>query len=418
MSGWLVRLLALALVACGLPSRLHAQRDMGPAAPGSALTVYLLTIGTGQQIWERFGHNAIIIRDATTGSSVAWDWGRFSFEQAHFFWNFARGTMWYSMGSNNADAVVAWYAKANREISVQELNLTPPQRAALLDSLRVNDTDDRRNYHYDYYLDNCSTRIRDALDQIIGGRIRRRLEPRLTTTYRNETKRLNEHNVGFYLGLILLLGPATDRPISAYQESFLPGALSKYLRDVTVSRPGGEDQPFILSEQTLRSSNAYPVPPTPTDRRAGLILVGSLMGVGVLALGLAARTRRWARRFFQAIATAWMLLAGAAGVVLTWLWAASTHAVAYNNENLFQANLLALALAFLLRGAFSAQPSRQRRALLLAYAVAAVSVLGVLVKAFPPFHQANAEIIALALPLNVAVATGLWAFTRSAPNRT
>ena len=39
-----------------------AQRPAPANLPGSELTVYLMTIGQGDQVWERYGHNAIGIR--------------------------------------------------------------------------------------------------------------------------------------------------------------------------------------------------------------------------------------------------------------------------------------------------------------------------------------------------------------------
>ena len=137
-----------------------------PAGPeGAQLTVTLLTFETGGLIWERFGHNGIWIHDAAAGTDHLYDYGRFSFKEAHFIYNFARGRMWYSMGdTNDVAAVIDFYAREGRKIWAQELDLAPEARAKLRDFLEWNIRPENRGYAYDYYRDNCSTRIRDALD--------------------------------------------------------------------------------------------------------------------------------------------------------------------------------------------------------------------------------------------------------------
>src|ERR1043165_7725993 len=67
------------------------------AEPGSDLTVYLLTFGWGDAVWERFGHNAIWIRDRARNTDLTYNWGMFDFNQPHFIWRFVTGDTRYWM---------------------------------------------------------------------------------------------------------------------------------------------------------------------------------------------------------------------------------------------------------------------------------------------------------------------------------
>ena len=128
------------------------------AEPGSELQVYIMTMGQGDLVWERFGHNALGIRDASTGTDIVYNWGTFSFEQEGFLPRFLRGEMLYWMAPYDAVQTVMAYEQMNRSVTVQELNLTPAQRLEIKRFVEWNQRDENKFYRYDYYLDNCSTR--------------------------------------------------------------------------------------------------------------------------------------------------------------------------------------------------------------------------------------------------------------------
>jgi hypothetical protein len=109
----------------------------------------------------------------------------------------------------------------------------------------------------------------------------------------------------------------------------------------------------------------------------------------------------------------WTLVAAAGGAVLAFLAFLSEHAIAWGNQNLWQFNLLAIALLPVLPGALRGDARRGRVALVLAWLVALGSLVGVALKALPGPDQANGEIIGLVLPLHLALAAGLTAAFRS-----
>src|SRR5947208_3793455 len=92
------------------------------AEPGSQLTVYLRTFGWGDVVWERFGHNAIWIRDRANGTDLTYNWGMFDFNQPHFVWRFVTGDTRYWMAPIDYLSMVRYYRQNNRSILAQELN--------------------------------------------------------------------------------------------------------------------------------------------------------------------------------------------------------------------------------------------------------------------------------------------------------
>ena len=85
-------LLLFALLLFGTLSSAHASVAN---APGANLEVSLITYGPGATYWERFGHDAIELRDSVSGEAVDFNYGVFDFNESNFFLNFARGRMHY-----------------------------------------------------------------------------------------------------------------------------------------------------------------------------------------------------------------------------------------------------------------------------------------------------------------------------------
>jgi hypothetical protein len=403
--------LAISPQAAPLPRRPTAPED-------TALAVYLMTMGPGKRVWERFGHNAIWIHDPVHGTDQAYNYGLFDFRQQNFLLRFIQGRMWYWMQGFPAQSYVESYRRANRSVWVQELEIAPEARLQLQQFLQWNEQPEHRFYHYDYYRDNCSTRVRDALDRALGGRIRE-LTANLATgsTYRFHTQRLTTNDPPIYTSLLLALGHPVDRPISAWEEMFLPLAMRDHLRKITVVGSDGTPRPLVRSERALFESTEPPPPAEPPSWLPYYLIAGLAIGGIAFGLGTAARRGRRMRIGLAVLLCAWAVLVGIAGLILDGLWGLTDHAAAYNNENVLQANVLALLLLALVpRMVVGSRGSRA--AVIVAGVVAAFSLVGLLLKLLPGFYQVNGAIIALALPAHVGVAAGLWRFSRSQDPRT
>lgn len=362
-------------------------------------------------VWERFGHNAIWIHDPVQGTDLTYNYGLFDFRQHNFVLRFVRGQMWYWMAGFPAERYLEQYQRDNRSVWVQELDLPPRARLQLQEFLTWNALPEHRFYHYDYYRDNCSTRVRDAIDRVVGGAIRRATTAvPVAASYRFHTQRLTANDPLIYTGLLLALGPGVDRPLSAWEEMFLPLKLREHLRRVTITGPDGRPTPLVKSERTIFLSTALPPPDAPPNWLPAYLLLGATVGALAWVLSRCARRNAAARAGFLFVVAGWAVLAGLAGLVLAGLWGLTDHVMAYRNENLLQMSPLALLMLPVLFGAVRGAPGRGRAAFAVATAVAGLSCLGLAVKLLPGFDQVNGSVIALALPAHLGVAAALRSF--------
>ena len=382
------------------------------AEPGSDLTIYLVTMGNGTRIWERFGHNAIRIVDATNRTDSVYNWGTFDFAQPHFLRRFMTGNTLYWMQGDDMPRTLEVYQYTNRSVWAQELDLTPAERLAVRDFIVWNARPENRYYRYDYYLDNCSTRVRDLIDRVVGGQVKQAMTSHLTnTTYRFHTQRSFQFDPAVALGTNIGLGEVADRRINEWEESFLPARLMDHIRDVRIRDSNGAVHPLVKAEQQLFRANGPPEPRQPPNEMVRNLAIGLAVAVllGVLARGASAG-KRAARIGFATLATIWTAANGILGVILIVGWTATRHVFMARNENLLQFDVLSLALAVVLPLAV-ARARAVRLARTLSIVVAAVAFVGFAMQILPWFKQVNGEVIALTLPAHLALAWCVLALT-------
>jgi len=398
-----------------LPSSLHAQGvtqipqavpapAAGPAEPGSNLTVYLLTFGMGDAVWERFGHNAIWIKDQARGTNVTYNWGMFDFNQPHFLRRFLTGDTRYWMEAIDLEPMVRYYRQRNRSILAQELNLTPAQRLKLQQFVEWNALPQNKFYRYDYYRDNCSTRLRDAIDHSMSGQLQLATVWQKTSgTYRWHTQRLMKGDIPLYTGVTLALGHPADKPLSMWEEMFLPVRMANDFRSVRVPDSAGTQIPLVRSEAALFTAGRAPEPSTPPSYFPWFVTAGILVAAAMIVLVRSAEGgHRIAYFAATAIATLWSLIAGLGGTVLVIVWLFTRHYFMGRNENLMHFDPLSLGLAVLIPVSVYGLRGVSKTLKLSAF-VAALSLFGFVLQGIPFFDQKNGEIIGLALPINLAV---------------
>mgnify|MGYP001342498693 CR=1 FL=1 len=380
--------------------------------PAVSPQIFLVTIGPGEQVWERFGHNAIWVRDPNAGTDVAYNWGMFSFDQEGFLLRLLRGTMLYWMAPSPIEQMTESYVAANRSIGVQELALTADQKVELQRTLALNARPENAYYRYDYYRDNCSTRVRDALDRVLDGRVRAALEGVPTgATYRFHTLRLLEGMPLMYAGIQVVLSRKADLEIDRWEEGFIPVKLMEALRDVWVPDGSGGETPLVITEHELYRSTGPPEPTTVPGQVLGYLVLG--VSIAVALLLLSARPNGWARVSLVLVAGGWSLIAGTVGVVLLGAWLFTDHVFWYPNANVLLFNPFLLVLGVLVLPLLvRAEPLRW--AVTMGVIVAGMSLLGVAVKVFSGVDQQNGEILALTLPPNLALLGALLRLRASA----
>jgi len=397
-------------VCCAGPAAAVAsvRSDPPPALQSPEPVAYLVTVGPGDALWERFGHSLLWIHDPGDGTDEAYNYGLFSFEQEHFLLRFVMGHMDYWMAGFDVQRQIAAYRAQNRSVGLQELALAPDQVRQLQAFLKWNARSENRTYRYHYYRDNCSTRVRDAIDRVLGGQLGRWARARSTdASYRDHTLRLTYDLFWASVGMDFGLGPSADVPLTASQAMFIPMEMANELRSFSMRNEGGNRLPLVRSERVLFTASR-PAVPDRTPRRLGTFLpAGGLIGALFWWVG-----RRRSVPSLLALGIPWLVLAGSLGTLLAFLWAFTGHVDAAWNANLLQASPLHLALAFVLVPFAKGRAWARTTGRWVAAGAAILAGIGlvgaVATTALPVVHQGNAPYLALLLPPNLAVAWAVW----------
>ena len=400
----------LALVAAAAVLAHSAPLRALPTTAEPAPSVALVTIAPGTLYWERFGHNAILIQGGGPGGALLYNFGFFDFAQENFFGNFLRGRMLYRLVVTDPLTDFAAYQAAGRSVWVQELALQPAAAAALARDLAERALPENAEYRYDYYANNCSTRVRDALDFAVHGALRAQSIGRgRGETYRSLSLAYAAPEPWLALGIDLGLGPAADLPISFWEEAFLPMRLRDLVAELKQPEADGRVLPLVRSEYQAVVGRPWPGLPSTPYLALGFGF-GGLMFAALVWFGLA-RPLRFGRRLAAGCAALSSLLIGLVGCGLIGLWCCTDHAIAWANANLVLFNPLALGLVLPLWRLGGNEPRACRP---IASGMAALILIGVglllLAGAAKFSPQVQSHWFALLIPWHLMV----WAALRAA----
>lgn len=377
------RITLVVLAACGLAALVPAQ----------AREAWLVTYGIGPAVEERFGHNALWLRDAESGLDSIYNFGFFDFDQENFYRDYAFGEMTYFAAARPPQAEFDYYVSRNRSIRVQRLDLRGEQFQRLHRALEFHVAPENRDFRYDYYNNNCSNRVRDMLDLATGGALAEATRDRpARLNFRAHTRRLLESTPVLYTLVHAGLGRPADRPRTAWEEMFLPAAVAREAGRLQIGA-GDDRRPLVVEDEMLFESTADRVPHTPGFAGLSYALLGALTAGLVLGPVLLVRMRGLALLPFRA----WLLLTLAAGAMLAFLWGFTGHQTSAANENLLLFNPLMILLWRGRRGAL-ATPA--------AWLIGAGLVAALVLK-FLPGAQFNHDLMLWLVPAQ-AVALAAW----------
>ncbi|HEV8548471.1 MAG TPA: DUF4105 domain-containing protein [Polyangiaceae bacterium] len=362
-----------------------AQARGGDAAPparagatdlGNGYRVSVLTMGPGDAFVTLFGHDALLVERAGLPPLV-YNFGMYT-EAAIAPHHVLGGTLRYYLEAATLPATLAVYRAENREVVRQTLDLEPARAERLARALSLNTLPENANYPYDFARDNCTTRVRDALDRALDGALRRALSGPAKLTYREHALRFTARDLPLYFLFDLGLGRPADRPLTAWDDAYLPDRLKSALRTVHLDGPSGS-RPLVSSESVLEPARRAEVLSVPKVRAPWHAFVGLALGGALLALGAGAR--RAARIAFGVLGALLGLFVGLLGVCVLLLLGTHVHPATHQNYNALICPALALWLTVpaskvaLGRAGAGAQLARASAV------VAAVSVLGVVAAA-------------------------------------
>jgi hypothetical protein len=297
--------------------------------------ISVLTIGSGHLLNDSFGHNAIRVKDSLYNFDLVFDYGRYDFESKGFYLNFARGKLDYMVGRSAFEDFLSFYKYQNRQVNEQQLNLSTKQKTAFYNFLTENMKPEKRYYPYDFFYNNCATKITDAIESILADQIK--YSPPIAfkkETFRNLIRSDLNINSWGSLAIDIALGSKIDQKATIKEHVFLPKNLYLLLEN---SIAASTNLKIVKKSKLLNSSTAT------TKTSEGLfspLAILSLIALLILFITFNDFKKNNRSTWLDVILFAFT---GFVGLVLLLLWFATDHeATAYNYNLLwaFAINLL------------------------------------------------------------------------------
>lgn len=305
---------------------LRAQ-ELSPSATAS-----VLTCGAGDDFYTTFGHSAVRITDPELGIDYVYNYGTFDFGTPNFYWKFMRGKLDYKLARTTYQRFIAEYQYEGRAVFEQQLGMEWGQLQNLYLLLETNLLPEYRYYKYDFFRDNCATRVRDvvysawAMDTLLQRQAPLRSYRRLIADNLRDTLEW------WRLGIDLLFGLPADHRCDANERMFLPfEMMAEYAETGTEgiwTGPGlVEDTRQLLAEERQPLKPSFPP-----------VAVFALLLTVVALLMWRRRWPRWADRVLFTIA-------GLVGLFLLFMWFGTDHYCTKWNLNILWVSPLLILIA-------------------------------------------------------------------------
>lgn len=298
----------------------------------------VLTCGPGNDLYTSFGHSALRICDTANGLDIVYNYGTFNFGTPHFYWKFAQGRLDYCLSRSRMEHFFVENGYEGRSMSEQRLNLSHQEVCNLFVMLEWNYMPENRYYRYDFFRDNCATRVRDMVSHAVGGDtvLHRNAE---AVTYRQLlASALRDTMEWWRLGMDCLLGLAADHRCTSVERMFKPCEMEAELAEATI----GHDHRQMVGESTPLQPSAR----VGHHRSFPPAVVFWALFVAVALLSWQGCRRGWKMAWLDRTL---FILAGVIGLFLLFMWFGSAYYCTKWNLNVLWASPLLLLIAIRLK---------------------------------------------------------------------
>jgi hypothetical protein len=388
------------------------SEDSARSRRGDYLTIKAALLGPGDELPFWWGHLGLIIQDDISGASNFYDYGVFSYSQQGFITNFALGRMWYTTNVSDVPRSIAWYKHLNRDVTLLTLNLSAEQKEECLKLVMRSLEPENINYLYNFFSDNCVTRVTDKIDAVLGGQFyAKAVSTPSPRTLRQTIRRfLPKHSVWDLL-LNFWLGQGVDRPMTEREAMFLPEAALNFISDfVYIDADGNEQKLAGNIEIANRATDRPPPLAAPKSNIPSSLLAGIILAALFCLLRFYVLKHRplLGRRLLGASYSILGLILGVTGSLLFFMEFFTNHDYTYENCNILFINpLLFLAVPFGLMYAFGKDEKKIARGkhvlqILMGY-VFLTGLIAIIIKLSPAYYQDNWAQLALVLPVALSL---------------
>ncbi len=293
--------------------------------------ISILTVGPGDNLYDKFGHSAFRVQDPANNIDWAYNYGVYDFDTPNFYTKFARGKLLYKLAVSQYQPFLNSYIAQDRWVEEQMLNLTYSEKQALFNFLQNNAKPENQYYKYDFFFDNCATRMRDVLVEVLGDKLK--YNTNLASegyTFRELIQKNVHYNSWGSLGMDMAIGAVVDRKASSWEYQFLPEYVFKAAAGATVS---SNNKTVDLVKETRTIFD------TEERHGTGNFILSPLFIFGILGLFLVFVTyknykNQCRSRYLDA---AIFSITGLIGIIILLLWFATDHSTTANNYNLLWA---------------------------------------------------------------------------------
>lgn len=288
----------------------------------------MVTILPGDPIYSMFGHSALRVHDPVRDIDRLYNYGTFDFSDPLFIPKFTYGHLRYFLSVAPYEAALKAYERQHRPVVEQTLNLTREQRTAVYRFLRVNARPENRYYQYVFFFDNCSTRVRDALEQALGDAVQFADRPTPERSFRHLLDPYAASLPLVDLSFDLALGTPADRVPTSRQAHFLPEYLFDAFNHATI-RTTDTTRALVARTDTVQWISGYSSTPSTFDWP--LAVSWLFLGLTLAWTGWQATTGRQPGEYGDALL---LLFVGLLGAGVCFLWFVATYEVTEYNWNL------------------------------------------------------------------------------------
>ncbi len=305
------------------------------AQDSSRIRISLLTCTPGEELNETFGHSALRVIDSNSVTDHVYNYGTFDFEDKNFYIKFIKGKLRYFVNIDQFQEFAFFYQQYNRGITEQVLNFSDKEKLAIYHALIENVKEENKYYQYDFFLDNCTTRLRDIIKKYHHPTPVLPAVMPTSYTFRNAIHQYLDNNNQFWskLGIDILLGARTDAIMTAEQQEFLPDNLMIALDSAANTKVVSSSQQLYIFNPTKNKSSFF----TP-------LFLSSFILLFFVAISLFKNT--FTKKLLQFLDTFLFFIIGGLGILLLFMWFGTDHTMTKDNYNLLWATPLFIFYAF------------------------------------------------------------------------
>lgn len=305
--------------------------------------IFLLTTEVGDDLAAKFGHTAVRVQDRGAGTDQVYNFGVFDFSDPLFGLNFFRGILRYQMADYPYVLALRAYRADGRTVWQDKLQLTVDQKRRFMEKIIWQSQPENRTYDYQYFFDNCSTRVRDFFDFAMGGAMGKYFDGKMSADTFRATVRSHMATTSFFgMSLDILMNSRLDRQMTQWEEMYLPVRL----RAAFLEMPAVSDAGVVSATETFAQplEVVHEAPAPKPDKIHAYVWMCLLFGLPLAWAWLVALRAKFfkpstevfnrACRIFGVMLIGWGFWAGAFGLLMACSWAFSAHLDLHHNANL------------------------------------------------------------------------------------